>query len=54
MCSDVLVARALANGELIKVSDLALPGFGFYVVCLADHPRRALIETFGAWLHSVK
>ena len=54
MCSDVLVARELANGELIKVSDLALPGLGFYVVRLAHHPRRALIETFANWLRSVR
>ena len=54
MCSDVLVARELANGELIKVSDLALPGLGFYITRLAYHPRRALIETFAVWLLSVR
>lgn len=54
MCSDVLVARELADGELIKVSDLALPGLGFYIVRLAHHPRRALIETFATWLRAVR
>jgi LysR family glycine cleavage system transcriptional activator len=54
MCSDVLVARELANGELIKVSDLALPGLGFYVARLAHHPRRALIDAFATWLRSVR
>jgi len=54
MCSDVLVGRELTSGELIKVLDLALPGFGFYVVRIRNQPRRALIEAFASWLRSVK
>ena len=54
MCSDVLVARELANGELIKVSDFARPGLAFYIVRLADHPRRAVIDAFASWLRAVR
>ena len=54
MCSDVLVARELTNGQLIKVSDLALPGLGFYVVRVDHHPRHALVETFATWLRTVR
>jgi LysR family glycine cleavage system transcriptional activator len=48
--SDVVVADDLAAGNLIKVLDLALPGYGFYPVYSSDHPRRAAIETFVNWL----
>ncbi len=48
--SDVVVADDLAAGNLVKVLDLALPGYGFYPVYSPDHPRRAAIETFVKWL----
>jgi LysR family transcriptional regulator, glycine cleavage system transcriptional activator len=48
--SDVVVADDLAAGNLVKVLDLALPGYGFYPVYSPDHPRRAVIETFVSWL----
>jgi LysR family glycine cleavage system transcriptional activator len=51
--SDVLAARELATGELVKVLDLSLPGFGFYVAHIADHPRRKIIDAFTSWLRSV-
>jgi len=53
IASDVLVARELASGELVKVLDLSLPGFGFYVAQVAGHPRRKVIDAFTAWLLSV-
>jgi LysR family transcriptional regulator, glycine cleavage system transcriptional activator len=48
--SDIVVADDLAAGNLVKVLDLALPGYGFYPVYSSDHPRRAVIETFINWL----
>ena len=48
--SDVVVADDLAAGNLVKVLDLALPGYGFYPVYSSDHPRRAAIEMFVDWL----
>ena len=33
IASDVLVARELAAGELVKVLDLSLPGLGFRARC---------------------
>jgi LysR family glycine cleavage system transcriptional activator len=48
--SDIVVADDLAAGNLVKVLDLALPGYGFYPVYSPDHPRRAVIETFVNWL----
>lgn len=53
VASDVVVARELMTGELVKVSDLSLPGLGFYVTYVADHARPDLIEAFSAWLRSV-
>lgn len=51
--SDVLVARELTSGALVKALDLPLPGFGFYFVHVPDHPRQAVIESFHAWVRSV-
>jgi LysR family transcriptional regulator, glycine cleavage system transcriptional activator len=53
ICSDVLVAQELAAGTLIKALDLKLPGYGFYVVRIAAHPREKTIDAFSAWLQSV-
>jgi LysR family glycine cleavage system transcriptional activator len=51
--SDVLVAHELATGELVKLLDLALPGFGFYLTrtrsSTASHHRRV-----AEWLRSVQ
>jgi LysR family glycine cleavage system transcriptional activator len=52
--SDVLVAPELAAGKLVKVFDAALPGYCFYVVRRADHPREKIIRKFSGWLKSVK
>jgi LysR family glycine cleavage system transcriptional activator len=48
ICSDVLAARELAAGTLVKAWDLALPGFGFY---LARPPGAAhpVAEAFWNW-----
>jgi LysR family transcriptional regulator, glycine cleavage system transcriptional activator len=51
--SDVLVARELADRTLVKVIDLPLPGFGFYLAHVPDHDRLPLIKTFHDWMRSV-
>lgn len=51
--SDVLVARELSTGLLVKAFNLSLPGYGFYVVRRPDHPRRRIIQDFSEWLRSV-
>ena len=45
----ILSADNLAAGTLVKVLDLALPGYGFYPVYSSDHPRRVVLETFVNW-----
>jgi LysR family glycine cleavage system transcriptional activator len=54
MFSDVLVAPELASGTLVKVFDLSLPGYHFYVVRRHGHPREKIIRVFSAWLRSVR
>jgi LysR family glycine cleavage system transcriptional activator len=46
--SDVLVADALADGRLVAVSDLALPGYGFHLLCRDAAPAAAAAVT--GWL----
>ena len=53
ICSDVLVGPELASGALVEVSKLVLPGYGFYIVYRAGHPKLASISAFSAWAHSV-
>jgi LysR family transcriptional regulator, glycine cleavage system transcriptional activator len=51
--SDVLVARELAAGTLVRPFDLSLPGYRFYLVRTSDHPREKTIQAFATWLQSV-
>jgi LysR family transcriptional regulator, glycine cleavage system transcriptional activator len=51
--SSVLVGAELAEGALVRAFDLSLPGYGFYVLRRADHPREKAITNFSAWLKSV-
>jgi LysR family transcriptional regulator, glycine cleavage system transcriptional activator len=50
LCSDVLVARELRDGRLVRVSDIVLPGYGFYFVYRAEHPRRRSLEALLGWM----
>ncbi len=54
ICSDILVARELAAGQLVKCLDLALPGYGLYLAYTADHPRQRLIKVFSEWIASLR
>ena len=51
--SDVLVARELVAGTLIRPFDLSLPGYRFYLVRTSDHSREKTIQAFATWLQSV-
>jgi LysR family glycine cleavage system transcriptional activator len=50
MCSDVLVATELADGRLVKVFDLSLPGYGFFIVHLPHRTRDKRIAAFIDWI----
>ncbi len=53
ICSDVLIGPELANGALLPVSRITLPGYGFYVVHRAGHPKLASVRAFVSWAHTV-
>jgi len=53
LCSDILVGSELRAGKLIKLFDIAVPGFGFYIVHRSGHPRRRAISSFVSWARSV-
>jgi LysR family transcriptional regulator, glycine cleavage system transcriptional activator len=53
LCSDILVGSELKSGKLIKLFDIALPGFGFYIVYRSSHPRRRAISAFVGWARSI-
>jgi LysR family glycine cleavage system transcriptional activator len=46
LLSDVHAASELASGALVKVLDLSLPGWGFYLAYTPHHPRQTLIDAF--------
>ena len=49
---DVLVARELASGTLLKPFDLSMPGYCFYVVRRHGHPREKAIQAFSTWVQT--
>ena len=51
--SDVLVAKELAAGALVKAFAVSLPGYHFYLVHPSGHPREKTIRVFSKWLLSV-
>ena len=53
ICSDVVLGRELASGGLVKAHSLSLPGYGFYLVSVPNHPQRPNIEAFSAWMRSI-
>lgn len=53
ICSDVLIAPELKSGALRRVSAISLPGYGFYIVHRARHPKVASIAAFARWAMAV-
>jgi LysR family glycine cleavage system transcriptional activator len=49
ICSDVLIGPELAAGTLLRLSDITLPGYGFYIVHRTGHPKEASIRAFARW-----
>ena len=54
ICSDVLVAPELASGALVKLTNMTMPGCGFYIVHRASHPKMSSIKAFVAWAMEAK
>jgi LysR family transcriptional regulator, glycine cleavage system transcriptional activator len=54
VCSDVLVAPELASGTLLKVANVSLPGYGFYIVHRSNHPKLVSIKAFVTWMMAVR
>ena len=50
ICSNVVVGHELKAGSLVQAHPLSLPGYGFYLVALAQHARHADIEAFAIWM----
>ena len=53
ICSDVVVSNELRSGQLVKAHPLSLPGYGFYLVSMAHHPRAPVIEAFSTWMRAI-
>jgi LysR family glycine cleavage system transcriptional activator len=54
ICSNVLIAPELASGALVKVANVTLPGYGFYLVYRPNHPKLSSIQAFAAWIMTVR
>jgi LysR family glycine cleavage system transcriptional activator len=54
MCSDVLVAQELADGRLVRLSRLSLPGYGFFLVSLPDRVVDRRIVAFRDWIRHIE
>jgi len=53
ICSDAVVSHELTSGTLVRAHDLSLPGYGFYLVHMAQHPQQSIINAFSSWMRSV-
>lgn len=53
ICSDVLVEAALADGSLVRVSPVTLPGYGFYSLHRPGHPKTPMIRLFDDWVRGI-
>lgn len=53
ICSDVLVGAELASGALSVMSDVSLPGFGFFIICRDERAQAADARAFTGWLTDV-
>ena len=51
--SNLLVARELETGVLVKATDSSIAGWGYYIVYQPDHPRKPLLEEFARWAKAV-
>lgn len=51
--SDIVVGRELKSGALVKAHNLSLPGYGFYVAHIPNHPEQPSIDAFSAWLRHI-
>jgi LysR family glycine cleavage system transcriptional activator len=52
ICSNVLIASELANGELVPVSPVALSGYGFYIVYRTGHHKASAIRKLVSFAQS--
>lgn len=52
--SNVLVESELNMGRLVRAMEFSMPGYGFYVTYLPDHPNKAMIESFSSWLRDLR
>jgi LysR family transcriptional regulator, glycine cleavage system transcriptional activator len=50
ICSDILVRRELASGQLVRVSDVTLDGYGFFFVHRRGDTRKAALAALRASL----
>lgn len=50
LASEVLVSGLLRTGELVRLSDIALPGRSYWAVFLPDHPQRDRLMTLLGWI----
>ena len=53
LLSDVLVREELDTGKLIRVSDISVPGLGFYLLHTGNSSLKPIIDRFVVWMRSV-
>lgn len=54
ICSDVLAHYALAEGQLVVVSTVELPGYGFYAITRPDSSESDAVKGLIRWLQSLR
>jgi LysR family glycine cleavage system transcriptional activator len=52
LCSDVLLEREFRQQLIAKISDLSLPGYGFFVVDVGSRTADSSVGAFKQWIRS--
>jgi LysR family glycine cleavage system transcriptional activator len=50
ICSDLLLRRELADGRVVRLSDVTLEGYGVYLVQLPAKASNAAVTSFSQWM----
>jgi LysR family glycine cleavage system transcriptional activator len=53
VCSDLLLHQELADGRVVRLSEVTLDGYGSYLVYLPDKAASAAVTTFSRWMKEV-
>jgi LysR family glycine cleavage system transcriptional activator len=53
ICSDLLVAKELSQGTLVRLSIVSLEGYSLFLVTLPEQSAAPAVQRFSTWIQEV-